>query len=106
MGLGLLMGVLLGTQASAQLLPSFGRDRAGTSGFQFLKIPVDARSAAMGETTAANATDASALFWNPALAAQTEGRIQAGVGHTTYFADISLDYVSALYNINTLTIGS
>ena len=27
--------------AHAQLLPSFGRDRAGTSGFQFLKIPVD-----------------------------------------------------------------
>lgn len=93
-----LLLMLLGTgkAAWAQLLPSYGRDRAGTSGFQFLKIPVDARSAALGETGAAGAFDASALFWNPALAAQIEN-IQLGVGHTAYFVDIRLDYLALLY---------
>jgi len=86
--------VLLTTlPAQAQLIPSFGRDRAGTSGFQFLKIPVDARSAAMGETVVANAFDASALFWNPALASQTDG-IQLGLSHTAYFADVNVEYAA------------
>ncbi len=94
----LVLALLLGGlgEARAQLLPSYGRDRAGTSGFQFLKIAVDARSAALGETVAAGAFDASALFWNPALAAQIEA-VQVGVGHTAYFVDIRIDYLSLLY---------
>ncbi len=92
----LLLGVVaLGRTAYAQLLPSYGRDRAGTSGFQFLKIPLDARSAALGETVVAHAFDASALFWNPALAAQVEN-FQIGLGHTAYFVDVRLDYWSLL----------
>lgn len=93
--------------AVAQLIPSFGSDRAGTSGFQFLKIPVDARSAAMGETVAANAMDASALFWNPALAAQTE-RNHIGFNHTAYYVDVMLDYAGFLYHLPRfdLTIGA
>jgi hypothetical protein len=91
--------------AAAQILPSFGRDRAGTSGFQFLKIPVDARSAGMGQTVAANAMDASSLFWNPALAAQTQGKVQVGLGHTSYHAGIALDYGAALYTLGGVTLG-
>ena len=64
--------------ARAQILPAFGNDRKGTAGFQFLKIPVDARAAAMGETVVANAFDASALFWNPALAAQGASPFRPG----------------------------
>ncbi len=92
-GMALLMACT--QNASAQLLPTFGRDRAGTSGFQFLKIPVDARSAAMGETVASNAFDAASLFWNPALAAQVEGT-QVGMGHVAYHADVTIDYLSAV----------
>nr|MBO2491784.1 PorV/PorQ family protein [Rhodothermus marinus] len=104
----LLLALLLGLigEVRAQLLPSYGRDRAGTSGFQFLKIPVDARSAALGETVVAQAFDASALFWNPALAAQVEN-VQVGVGHTAYFVDIRLDYLSLIYPLGWagLTLG-
>jgi hypothetical protein len=82
----------------AQLLPAFGGDRAGTSGFQFLKIPVDARAAALGQTVVANAFDASALFWNPALAAQTEG-FHAAFNHTAYYADVNLDFAGAMYRL-------
>jgi len=102
----LLIGLSTIGEVRAQLLPSYGRDRAGTSGFQFLKIPVDARSAALGETVVAGAFDASALFWNPALAAQI-GTAQVGVGHTAYFVDIRLDYLSLIYPVgwSGLTLG-
>lgn len=89
-----LVTVLGVAPAHAQLIPSFGSDRAGTAGFQFLKIPVDGRAAALGQTVVANAADASALYWNPALAAQADGP-QLGLHHTAYFADVALEYVGA-----------
>ncbi len=95
---GLLVCVAAVVDAPAQILPTFGGDRAGTSGFQFLKIPVDARSAAMGETVVANADDASALFWNPALAART-ARLQLGANHTSYFTDINVEFFAATYRL-------
>ena len=104
LGLALLLMLPLAGPAQAQLIPSFGRDRAGTSGFQFLKIPIDARSAAMGETVAANAFDASALFWNPALAARATGP-QAGFSHTAYLADVSMEYAALTVPIGAFTFG-
>ncbi len=83
----------------AQLLPSLGGERAGTSGFQFLKIPVDARSAALGQTVVASASDVGALYWNPALIAHSPG-IQAGFYHTAYFVDVSLDFAGLVYPIS------
>ena len=99
--------LLMAMPAQAQLIPSFGRDRAGTSGFQFLKIPVDARSAAMGETVVANAFDASAMFWNPALAAQVGGP-QVGLSHTAYFADVNVEYAALSFPLGRLglTVGA
>lgn len=90
----------------AQLLPNLGGDRAGTSGFQFLKIPIDARSAAMGETVVSNAFDASALFWNPALAAHLTN-VNFGISHVSYFVDVTLNYIGTTYHLDgpSLTIG-
>ena len=90
-----LLLLLPAVPAAAQVLPSFGRDRAGTIGFQFLKVPVDARSAALGQTVVSNAFDASALYWNPALASQGDG-IQVGFTHTAYFVDTNMDYAAAI----------
>jgi hypothetical protein len=85
--------------AAAQLLPAFGEDRSGTSGFQFLKVPVDPRGAALSGTVAATADDASALFWNPALSAS--GGTQVGVATASYVADVDLHYVAAFTEVNT-----
>ncbi len=82
----------------AQLLPNLGRDRAGTSGFQFLKIPVDARSAALGETVVANTRDVSALFWNPAMAAELQD-VSVGVSYVSYFADVTMNFAGATYHL-------
>ena len=44
----------------------------GTTGANFLKIGVGARSIAMGETSAAISRDANSAYWNPAGLAQVE----------------------------------
>jgi hypothetical protein len=75
----LLTLLVLAPMARAQVLPAFGTDRAGTVGFQFLKLPSDARAIGMGNAGVTTADDASALYWNPALAAQAPGtRVAAG----------------------------
>ncbi len=97
---------LLVLPAQAQLLPTLGGERAGTSGFQFLKVPVDARGAALGETVVADANDVSALIWNPALASSLPG-IQAGFHHTAYFVDVTLDFVGVTYRLpQGITLGA
>lgn len=76
--------LLLAPAMHAQLLPAFGTDRAGTVGFQFLKLPSDARALGMGNAGVTTANDASALFWNPALAAQAPG-VQVAAGRAAYY---------------------
>jgi hypothetical protein len=94
----------LAAPAAAQVLPSFGGDRAGTAGFKFLNIPVDARGAALGETAVATASDASALYWNPALAARA-GAIEVGVNRTQYHAGIGVNYLGAIYRLGGVSLG-
>ncbi len=68
--------------------------KKGTSAATFLKIGVGARAAAMGEAYAAEASDASAVYWNPAgLAAVTKNEMM--LVRTNWIADMRYD-VAAL----------
>lgn len=89
---------------SQALLPSFGDARSGTSGFQFIKISVDPRSASMGNSATADAFDGSSLYWNPALAVQLD-KSQFFVSHTAYFVDVSKEYVSYIQKLKNIAIG-
>jgi len=91
--------------ASAQFLPSYGGDRAGTSGFQFLEVAVDPRGAALGGTAVATADDASSLFWNPALAARG-GDTQIALAQLAYYADVSMTYGAAIRRVGGFTFGA
>jgi hypothetical protein len=91
--------ILGSVPATAQVFPAFGQERTGTSGFQFLKVPVDPRGAALSGTVAATADDASALFWNPALSAR--GGTQVGLATASYVADVALHYAAAFTEIDT-----
>lgn len=91
--------ILGSAPAAAQVLPAFGEDRSGTSGFQFLKVPVDPRGSALSGTVVATADDASALYWNPALAARNG--TQVGLSTARYVADVALHYAAAFTEINT-----
>ena len=105
---GILLIVLLftgtGLSYAQNILPNLGDSRSGTSGFQFLKINVDARSSAMGSSNVADVVDGSSLYFNPALASQMD-RSQFYLSHTAYFADISLNYASYIHKFNSVAIG-
>lgn len=101
----LLALIIFPATAYSQIMPGFGDTRSGTSGFQFLKIGVDARSAAMGSSNVAEANDASSLYWNPALAGQMENS-QAMVSHTQYFADIDMNYAAYVHRTGGLAFGA
>lgn len=91
-------------EAQRAIIPSLGGSRSGTSGFQFLKINVDARSAGLGASNVADANDGASLFWNPALAVQgRESRVY--LSHTAYFADISLNYASYIHRYRNYAFG-
>lgn len=103
-GIFFLVVLITGTANAQGLIPSFGDARSGTSGFQFTKIAVDARSAGMGLSNVADAKDASSLYWNPALASlATESEVM--FGHTAYFADISMEYIAYLQKYKSFSFG-
>jgi hypothetical protein len=91
--------------AQRSIIPSLGNSRSGTSGFQFLKINVDARSAGMGGSNIADAMDGASLYLNPALAVQIDQN-QFYLGHTAYFADIDLNYASYIHKYRNYAIGA
>lgn len=92
--------------AQRGIFPSLGNSRSGTSGFQFLKINVDARSSAMGSSNIADAADGSSLYFNPALAVIAP-KSQIYLGHTAYFPEVSLNYVSYMHRFsnNNMVVG-
>ena len=81
------------TNTDGQLLPSFGGSRTGTTGFQFLKITPDARSAGLGGSIFANADDVSSLYWNPAgiTKADTQ-KVHLQFSQCRYFADVNMSF--------------
>ncbi len=97
-GLLVLLTVAVASTARPQLVPNLGGQRAGISAFQFLKMGVGARGVAMGESFAAVANDASALYWNPAALVQF-AEDQAIAAHTEYVADIKHDFFGLTYHL-------
>jgi len=90
--------------AQRSIIPSLGSARSGTSGYQFLKINVDARSSSMGGSNVADAMDGSSLYLNPALAVQLDHN-QLYLSHTAYFAGIDLNYLSYIHKIGSIALG-
>ena len=65
----------------------------GTSGAQFLKIPVGPRAIGMGGAYVSNANDASAMFWNPAgIVAVKENELFAS--YTSWWGGVNLSHAA------------
>ena len=89
----------------AQLIPVLGSQRAGTAMAQFLKIGVGGRAVGMAESFVAVANDASALYWNPAGAAQVE-KNQVIFAHTNWPVDLKHEFVGYVHKLGAVnTIG-
>ncbi|MEM8598631.1 MAG: PorV/PorQ family protein [Bacteroidota bacterium] len=103
--LSLVLASVAAPAASAQSpLPSYGEDRRGTAGFQFLKVAVDPRTAALGESVVSHANDVTALLHNPALIARA-GRIEGAVTFTNYYVDTQLYWAGGITRVGPFTLG-
>jgi len=72
--------------------------KVGTAGAQFLKYPVGARGASLGNGLVVKVHDASSVFWNPAGLADVKG-ISAFYSHTALFMDMSFGGASVVYTL-------
>ncbi len=72
--------------------------KTGTTAAQFLKIGVDARSAAMGNAYVAMQGDASSIFWNPAGIANVQGA-EFLFNNSEWLAGTSFNYIGLVINI-------
>lgn len=97
--LGLMVGLCLPSQAQQNSTPDSGTiTKVGTTAAQFLKLGVGARPIAMGGTFVAEASDLSALYWNPAgLAGLPGSAVQ--LSHTQYLADVTYNFAAFGTNI-------
>lgn len=91
--------------AYAQLEPTVGvgippedYNRVGQAGFQFLKLPTNARQAGMGGVNSSlGYGDASSSFANPAATVAVEN-MDVGLSHVRWFADINYTSAAAVRN--------
>jgi hypothetical protein len=75
-----------------------GTTRIGTAGAQELRIPIGARSTALGGSAVADVSGVEALFWNPAGAAVTQGT-EAVFSYMKYIAGINLGHAGVTTNL-------
>lgn len=73
----------------------------GTSGAQFLKIPVGPRAAAMGGAFTSSGDDASALFWNPAGSVGVRGSALIA-SHEEWWAGTRLNHAAFVQSFGEL----
>ncbi|NWF90077.1 MAG: PorV/PorQ family protein [Ignavibacteriaceae bacterium] len=90
--------IVLNNYGQSGISPS-NIERAGQSGWQFLKINGDARQAALGGAfTAIGNGDASSIFGNPASLSDVEN-IDAQINMLEWVADISYQSLAVAYNL-------
>jgi Type IX secretion system protein PorV len=68
-----------------------GLDRMGTSGAQELRIPVGARSVAIGGSTVALGNGLQNVYWNPASLAATD-QSEGMVSYSSYIGETKVNY--------------
>jgi hypothetical protein len=86
----LFLCIFFSLDAFGQLDYGFDFSKAGTSGFQFLKIGVGARESALGEAATSLTNDANSVFWNVG-ALPLAGTNQAIFTHNEWLAGSTHD---------------
>ncbi len=77
--------------------------KIGSSGAQYLRIPVGSRGSAMGGSAVAFSEGVDALYWNPA-GASTLTNTDLLLSRHQYIADINVDYFAAARPIGELGV--
>ena len=90
--------IILFALVGLHLLQAQTVSRVGTTAGSFLKIGVGARSLAMGEASVTQASDVTALDWNPAGLGFIE-RNQFIFNHYEYIAGLSFDFAGVAFKL-------
>ncbi len=97
--------VLIPALVQAQFAtPTENFNNNGTRAGQFLKMAVGGRASAMGESFAAVANDASALFWNPAGIGNLQN-LEVHLTHMDYLLDVSFEYAGLVIPLSSGRLG-
>ena len=75
-----------------------GGKRTGTAGASELLIPVGPRGLALGQSNLVTTTGIEALYWNPAGVAYMRNNADVIFSHTSYIADIGVEYGAVAAN--------
>lgn len=78
--------------------------KAGTTGFNFLKIGIGARPIAMGGAFVGISDDINSLYWNPAGIAQLMSK-EITFTHTLWLESINYSFLGFVYPLRKRTIG-
>lgn len=83
----------------------FAFEKVGTTSFQFLKVYPGARASAMSGAFCSVASNAEAIFWNPAGITNIKG-FNTSIDYTSWFMDIKHYSFAAVYNFGEIgTLG-
>jgi long-subunit fatty acid transport protein len=88
----------------ATLAPEGAFAAAGEAGFAFLKLGIGARPMGMGSSYVALADDPTAIYWNPAGLAATEGA-QVAVMHNEWIQDFRQEFAAVSRPIGAGALG-
>lgn len=80
-------------------------EKVGTTSFQFLKLSLDARSAAMGNAYISVANTSDAIYWNPA-ALRKIGGLDISSSYLDYFLDVNLFSGAVAFPIGDHALGA
>ena len=96
-----------GEAGAAEKNRFFSATAVGTTGADFLNLPIGARASAMGSAYSAIADEASAVYWNPAGLVQIP-KLSAVFMRSQYVADISYQYAAYAHRMsyNSVIAGS
>ena len=88
---------------AASLAPTVAQAQVSTTAVPFLRIEPDSRAAGMGNTGAALADDANAIWWNPAGLGFQEGA-EVGITHSNWLPEFNtnlfFDYLVGKYHVD------
>jgi hypothetical protein len=90
--------------AVAQYDWGFTFSKAGSAGYQFLKIGTGAREVGMGEAMTAVTDDVGAIHWNPAGLAKVD-RLQVGVHHNEWLVGSTHSSVALALPVRRIVVG-